>query len=107
MFKNLPAAEAVTLAELVAYQDGQVVSRTLMQHEGVSLTLFAFAAGEGLTSHTTPADAFVLILEGEAVIEISGERTTLVTGEAIVMPANVPHAVTAQTRFKMLLTIAS
>ena len=107
MIKNLPIAEVVGLANLVSYQEGQVVSRTLVQAEGTSLTLFAFASGEGLTAHTAPADALVFVLDGEASIDIAGAGSVLRAGEAIVMPANTPHAVTAEQDFKMLLLIAS
>ena len=105
MIKNLPVAEVVRLAELVTYQPEQVVSRTLAQDSGMSLTLFAFPAGEGLTAHTTPADALAYVLDREAVVEIDGNSNVVGTGEAIVMPANQPHAVTAQRDFKMLLVV--
>jgi quercetin dioxygenase-like cupin family protein len=105
VFRNLPIAEVVTLAELVSYQPGQVVSRTLTQDAGISLTLFAFAAGEGLTPHTSPADALAYVLDGEAVIEIEGQTSIVRAGEAIVMPANRSHALTAEQAFKMLLAI--
>ena len=105
MLKNLPIGEVVNLAGLVDYQEGQVVSRTLVQDDGVSLTLFAFPEGEGLTAHTTPADALVYVLDGEAVIEIDGETSVVGAGESIVMPSDVPHAVTAEQSFKMLLMI--
>jgi len=105
MIKNLPIAEAVKLAELVTYQEGQVVSRTLAQGDGVSLTLFAFASGEGLSAHTTAADALVHVLDGAAVIEIDGKASMVSAGEAIVMPANTPHALSAEQAFKMLLVI--
>lgn len=106
MLKNLPIGEVVNLAALVAYQEGQVVSRTLVQGEGTSLTLFAFASGEGLTAHTTPSDALVLVLDGEALIEIDGAGSVVKAGDAIVMPAETPHAVTAEQDFKMLLMIS-
>ena len=106
LIKNLPTGEVVDLASLVSYQEGQVVSRTLVQGDGTSLTLFAFASGEGLTAHTTAADALVLMLDGEALIEIDGAGSVVKAGEAIVMPANTPHAVTAEQQFKMLLMIS-
>jgi len=105
MIKNLPVAEVVDLAELVTYQPGQVVSRTLTQDSGMSLTLFAFPAGEGLTAHTTPSDALALVLDGQALIEIDGAPNAVEAGQAIVMPANRPHAITAERDFKMLLVI--
>ena len=105
MIKNLPIAESVNLAELVAYQEEQVVSRTLAQDTVTSLTLFAFPTGEGLSTHTTPADALVYVLDGEARVEIDGNSSVVKAGETIVMPANVPHAVVAEQDFKMLLIV--
>ena len=106
MLKNLPIAEVVDLAELVTYQPGQVVSRTLTRDTGTSLTLFAFPAGEGLSAHTAPFDALAYVLDGRATIEIDGDPNEVEAGQAIVMPANRPHAVTADRDFKMLLIIA-
>lgn len=105
MIKNMPIAEAVTLAGLVTYQPGQVVSRTLAQNPQTSLTLFAFPAGEGLSAHTTPADALAIILDGQAAIRIGDNDLRLDPGEVVVMPANVPHALEAVEPFKMLLII--
>ena len=105
MIKNMPIAEAAVLADLVSYQPGQVVSRTLAQNAATSLTLFAFPAGEGLSAHTTPADAVVVILDGRAAITIGDASLTLAAGETVVMPANVPHALDAVEPFKMLLVI--
>lgn len=105
MIKNMPIAEAVALADLVTYQPGQVVSRTLAQNAATSLTLFAFPVGEGLSAHTTPADALAIILDGRAAITIGGETQTLGAGQAVVMPADVPHALDAVEPFKMLLII--
>ncbi len=105
MIKNFPIAEVVNLAEMVTYQPGQVVSRTVTQNKLGGLTLFAFPEGEGLSTHTTPADALVYILDGEAQIEIGEKEMVVAAGEAVVMPANVPHALMAQRPFKMLLII--
>lgn len=105
MIKNMPIAEPAVLRDLVTYQPGQVVSRTLAQNDQTSLTLFAFPAGEGLSAHTTPADAVVLILDGRAAITIGDQDMTLAEGETVVMPANVPHALDAVEPFKMLLII--
>lgn len=93
------------LTELVDYEEGRVVSRTLAQNSGVSLTLFAFDAGEGLSTHSSPGDALAYILDGESIITIDGEETAVGAGEAIVMPANIPHAVEARQPFKMLLAV--
>ena len=105
MIKNFPMAEVVNLAEMVTYQPGQVVSRTLSQNKSGSLTLFAFPEGEGLSTHTTPADAMVVILDGAAHIEIGDAEMVVAAGETVVMPADIPHALMAQKPFKMLLII--
>lgn len=93
----------IGLAEHVAYADGSVVSKTLLDKKTGTLTLFAFDAGQGLSEHTSPYDATVLILDGEAVLTIGGEQVKAATGEMTIMPANVPHDVRAESRFKMLL----
>lgn len=103
--KSLSAAEAVSLAALVAYQDGSVVSRTLVKRDTGTVTLFAFDEGQGLSEHTAPFDAFVHILEGEAEITIASNPLRARAGEVVLMPANQPHALRAVTRFKMLLTL--
>ena len=105
MIKNFPMAEVVNLAEMVTYQPGQVVSRTISQNKLGNMTLFAFPEGEGLSTHTTPADALVYILDGEAQIEIGDAQMVVATGESVVMPANVPHELMAERPFKMLLII--
>jgi quercetin dioxygenase-like cupin family protein len=91
--------------DLVEYSDGSVVSRALVQNKSGSLTLFAFDEGQGLSEHTAPYDAMVRILDGEAFIVVGGEEFTLLEGESIIMPANVPHALDAKKRFKMMLTM--
>jgi len=103
--KNIPFSEPQQLADLVAYEEGRVVSRTFAQNPTLSLTLFAFDAGEGVSTHTAPGDAMVQVLDGEATINIDGKEMTAGPGEVVVMPANVPHAVTAVKRFKMILTV--
>ena len=103
--KNIPFSEPQQLADLVAYEEGRVVSRTFAQNPTLSLTLFAFDAGEGVSTHTAPGDAMVQVLDGEATINIDGKEMTAGPGEVVVMPANVPHAVTALKRFKMILTV--
>jgi len=97
--------ETVSLAGLVDFQDDSVVSRTLMKKETGTLTVFAFEAGQALSEHRAPFDALVQVLEGEAVITISGKEYPVRAGEAILMPAQDPHAVKAKVRFKMLLTM--
>jgi len=103
--KNIPFSEPQQLADLVTYEEGRVVSRTFAQNPALSLTLFAFDAGEGVSTHTAPGDAMVQVLDGEATINIDGKEMTAGPGEVVVMPANVPHAVTAVKRFKMILTV--
>ena len=90
---------------LISYQDGAVVSRTIVFQKTGTITLFAFDAGEGLSEHTAPFDAVVQVLDGEVEITISGERSNLGQGQMIIMPANVPHALKALTKFKMMLTM--
>jgi len=96
-------AEVKQLVELLQYQDDSIVSRVLLKNNGGTVTLFAFDVGEGLSEHTAPFDALVDVIEGEADIEISGERFKVKQGETITLPANRPHAVKATSRFKMLL----
>lgn len=90
-------------AELVSYQQGSVVSRTILEKKTGTVTLFAFDEGQGLSEHTAPFGALVLILDGEAEITISGQSHRVDSGEMIIMPANQPHALRATKRFKMLL----
>jgi quercetin dioxygenase-like cupin family protein len=90
---------------MVDYQTGAVVSRQITKAENGNVTLFAFDAGQELSEHTTPFDALVQLLDGEAEIKISGKPSLLKAGEAIIMPANQPHALKAVTKFKMLLTM--
>jgi len=91
--------------DLVDYQKGSVVSRTILEKETGTVTLFAFDQGQGLSEHTAPYDALVYILDGEADITISGRTHQLSVGEMIIMPANEPHALKAVKRFKMKLTM--
>jgi len=100
-----PKAEILTLAEMVAYQSGSVVSRQITKAEAGNVTLFAFDEDQELSEHTAPFDALVLIVEGEAEIVISGKSFQLNSGDAIIMPADEPHAVKASGQFKMLLTM--
>lgn len=100
-----PKAEILNLAEMVSYQDGSVVSRQITKAETGNVTLFAFDAGQELSEHTAPFDALVHLVEGEAEILISGKPFSLKSGDAIVMPADEPHAVKATRKFKMLLTM--
>ena len=100
-----PKSEVLQMAELVAYQAGSVVSRQITKADSGNVTLFAFDKDQELSEHTTPFDALVHVLEGEAEIKISGKPYQLTIGDAIIMPADEPHAVKATQRFKMLLTM--
>jgi quercetin dioxygenase-like cupin family protein len=103
--KEKLGAKATQLADLIEYQDDSVVSRTLIDKEAGTVTLFAFDEGQGLSEHTAPYDAMVHVIEGDVKVTISGKMIIVKQGEAIVMPANQPHALSAVTRFKMLLTM--
>ncbi|HUE99743.1 MAG TPA: cupin domain-containing protein [Anaerolineales bacterium] len=100
-----PKSEILNLAELVRYQDGSVVSRQITKADAGNVTLFAFDQNQELSEHTAPFDALVHVLDGSAEIQISGKAFRLETGDAIIMPANEPHALKALTPFKMLLTM--
>jgi len=100
-----PKAEVLNMAELVGYQEGSVVSRQITKAEAGNVTLFAFDTGQELSEHTAPFDALVHVVEGEAEIIISGKPFHLKSGDAIIMPADEPHAVKATEQFKMLLTM--
>lgn len=93
------------LNAMLQYQEGSIVSRILLKNNGGSVTLFAFAEGEGLSEHTAPFDALVTALDGEADIDIGNERFRVSQGEVITLPANIPHAVKAVNNFKMVLTM--
>ncbi len=103
--REIPTGEVVGLAELVNYQEGAVVSRTLISRASGTITLFAFDEGQGLSEHTAPFDALANLLEGTAEIAVSGKPLLTNAGEAVLMPANQPHSLKALTKFKMLLTM--
>jgi len=94
-----------SLSDMVSYQDGAVVSKTLVDKPTGTVTLFAFARGQGLSEHTAPFDAMVCVLDGTAEITIGGVPVTVGSGEMIIMPANKPHSLKAVERFKMMLTM--
>lgn len=100
-----PLSTPVRLLDLLDYQEGAVVSRTLLKKGAGTLTLFAFAAGEGLSEHTTPHDAMVHVLDGTVQITIGGTAHRVNAGEGLLLPADVPHALSAVTPFKMLLVM--
>ena len=93
------------LADLVAYQDGTVASRMIINKPAGSITIFSFDEDEGLSEHTAPYDAVVTILDGECEVWVAGETHQMGAGETIIFPANVPHALSAITQFKMSLTM--
>lgn len=103
--KNISKAEVLTLRDQVAYQSGQVVSRTLAQNEHVSITLFSFDKGEEISTHESGGDAMVTCLDGVGKITVDGVEHILHEGQSIVMPARHPHAVYGQEQFKMLLVV--
>ena len=106
ILKNIKVSEVLELKNLVNYAEGQVVSKTLIQNNGLGITLFAFAKGEGISTHESKGDAIVIALDGEAEITIDGVVYKLKEGQTIVMPANRPHAVYGIENFKMLLVVA-
>ena len=97
--------KAIKLADLVNYQEGSIVSRTIIDKKTGTITLFAFDKEQGLSQHTAPFDALIYLLEGEAEITIAGKPYYLKEGEMIIMPANEPHAVKATQKFKMILSM--
>jgi len=99
------AAEVIPLKDHVLYGEGAVVSRTILKRPTGTLTLFAFDRGQELSEHTAPFDAVVQVLDGEAELIIGGQPVCAREGEMVIMPANIPHAVKAASRFKMLLTM--
>ncbi len=103
--KNIEKAEVMVLKEQVAYQAGQVVSKTLAQNDHVSVTLFSFDKGEEISTHESKGDAFVTCLDGKGKITIDGKEYILQEGQSIVMPAGHPHAVFGEEQFKMLLVV--
>ncbi|SNB46814.1 cupin domain-containing protein [Geobacter sp. DSM 9736] len=103
--KGAATGQVFTTSEMIAYQEGSVVSRTLIDKKIGTITVFAFDEGQGLSEHTAPFDAFVQIVDGEAEVVISGDEHVLKAGQMVIMPANQPHAVRARKRFKMLLVM--
>ena len=107
LIKNIPMSEAISLAGLVEVAPGKIVSRTFVQRPEMTITLFSFAAGEGVSTHSAPGDAMLYVLEGQAKVTIGGKPMTVNAGEVVVMPANIPHGVDAEQDFKMLLTVVN
>ncbi|MDY6834362.1 MAG: cupin domain-containing protein [Chloroflexota bacterium] len=105
MTQEIQSAEVLNLVDHVEYAQGAVVSKTLIEKIGGTLTLFAFDKGEGLSEHSSPFDALVQVLDGEVEITIGGKSFKVVTGQIALMPAHAPHSLQSITRFKMLLTM--
>ena len=103
--KDTPKGIPINLKEHISYPIGSVISKMLLQKDTGNITLFSFDAGQGLSEHTSPFDAVVHILDGEAKITIGGKPHTVKAGEIIIMPANIPHALQAEVQFKMLLVL--
>lgn len=106
MYKNIEKQTKLQLKDLVAYQEGQVVSRTLVQNEAVSMTIFSFDKGEEISTHAAGGDAMVTVLEGTGRFTVGGQVFLLNAGETLIMPKDIPHAVYGQERFKMQLTVS-
>ena len=106
MYKNIGKKEKLELKSLVDYQDGQVVSKTLVQNDYVSVTIFSFDKGEEISTHASGGDAMVTVLEGTGRFTIGGDVFILNEGETIVMPKDVPHAVFGEEKFKMELVVS-
>lgn len=106
MYKNIEKKTKLELKNLVDYQDGQVISKTLVQNDTVSMTLFSFDKGEEISTHAAGGDAMVTVLEGTGRFTIDGEAFILTEGETIIMPKDIPHSVYGEERFKMQLVIS-
>ncbi len=106
MYKNIEKRTKLKLGDLVSYQEGQVVSKTLVQNDKLSMTLFSFEKGEEISTHASGGDAMVTVLEGTGKFTVGGEEFILTEGETLIMPKDVPHAVYGEERFKMQLTVS-
>ena len=106
MYKNIEKQKKISLKDLVEYQEGQVVSKTLVQNSLVSMTIFSFDKGEEISTHAAGGDAMVTVLEGTGRFTVGGEVFLVSQGETLIMPKDIPHAVYGQERFKMLLTVS-
>ncbi len=105
LIKNIEFSKPLKLNKLISYQEGQVVSRTISQVPSANITLFSLDKGEGISTHVTPGDAMVQILDGSAEITIGNDIFTVKSGETIIMPSDIPHGLEARERFQMLLTV--
>ena len=106
MYKNIEKQVTLKLKDLVNYQEGQVVSKTLVQNEQLSMTIFSFDKGEEISTHASGGDAMVTVLEGTGKFTVGGEEFILNEGETLIMPKDVPHAVYGAEQFKMQLTVS-
>lgn len=106
MYKNIEKHVKLKLADQVAYQPGQVVSKTLVQNEKVSVTIFSFDKGEEISTHASGGDAMVTVLDGKGRFTVGGQVFYLEKDESIIMPKDIPHAVYGEEQFKMLLTVS-
>lgn len=106
MYKNIEKNMKLKLADQVEYRPGQVVSKTLVQNDKISVTLFSFDKGEEISTHASGGDAMVTVLDGTGRFTIGGEAFLLETGETIIMPQGIPHAVFGEEQFKMLLMVS-
>lgn len=106
MYKNIEKQKKLSLAAEIAYQPGQVVSKTLVQNEKVSMTLFSFDKGEEISSHSAGGDAMVTVLEGKGRFTVGGDVFFLEAGETLIMPKGIPHAVYGEEKFKMQLIVS-
>ena len=104
--KNIEKKQVMVLKDRVAYQAGQVVSRTLAQNDALSVTLFSFDKGEEISTHAAGGDAMVTVLEGKGRFTVGGEVFYVEEGETLIMPKDIPHAVYGEERFKMQLTVS-
>lgn len=105
LIKNIDFSKVLDIKDLISYQEGQVISRTLAQIPSANITLFSLDKGEGISTHVTSGDAMVQVLDGAAQITIGDNTFTVKAGETIIMPSDVPHGLEARERFKMLLTV--
>ena len=106
MFKNINKNEKILLRDQVDYQEGQVISKTLVQNEKVSVTIFSFDKGEEISTHASGGDAMVTVIDGVGRFTVGGKAHLLKEGETLIMPKDVPHSVYGQERFKMLLLVS-
>lgn len=106
MYKNIEKKVSLKLKDLVDYQKGQIVSKTLVQNDAMSMTLFSFEQGEEISTHASGGDAMVTVLEGTGRFTVGGEVFLLNEGETLIMPKGIPHAVYGQERFKMQLIVS-